>query len=139
MPEWKDWNEQVIAEFRATGGKVGGTFEGATLLLLHTTGANTGLPRVTPLVYQQVGEDVAVFGSKGGAPTHPAWYLNLLTNPDAEIEIGSETVPVRARVAEGEERERIFETQKQRYPNFADYEKTTQGRQIPVVILTRTD
>jgi deazaflavin-dependent oxidoreductase (nitroreductase family) len=138
MSEWNDWNLRVIDEFRANGGKVGGTFEGRPMLLLHTTGARTGLARVTPLMYQQVGDELAVFGSKAGAPTHPDWYRNLLANPNAEIEIGTETVRVHARVAEGEERDRIWETQKQRYPNFAEYEQTTEGRQIPVVLLTRT-
>ena len=137
MSEQRDWNQQVIDEFRANGGKVGGTFEGAPLLLLHTSGARTGHPRLTPLIYQQVGDELAVFGSKGGAPSHPAWYRNLLANPDAEIELGTETLPVHARVAEGEERERIYETQKQRYPTLTQYEKTTAGREIPVVILTR--
>jgi deazaflavin-dependent oxidoreductase (nitroreductase family) len=138
MSEWNDWNRQVIDEFRANGGKVGGMFEGAPLLLLHTTGARTGLVRVTPLMYQQVGDELAVFASKGGAPTHPDWYRNLLANPDAEIEVGTETAAVHARVAEAEERDRIWETQKQRYPNFAEYEHKTAGRQIPVVLLART-
>ena len=137
MSEWNDWNRQVIDEFRANGGKVGGMFEGAPLLLLHTTGARTGLVRVTPLMYQQVGDELAVFASKAGAPTHPAWYHNLQANPDAEIEVGTETVGVHARVTEGEERDRIWETQKQRYPNFAEYEQKTAGRQIPVVLLAR--
>ena len=133
-----DWNNQVIDEFRANGGKVGGSFEGRPLLLLHTTGARTGLPRVNPLMYQEVGDDIAVFASMAGAPTHPAWYRNLLADPNAEIEVGTETFAVRARVAEAEERERIWGIQKERYPQFAEYEQKTQGRQIPVVLLTRT-
>ena len=132
-----DWNAGVIEEFRANGGKLGGGFEGAPMLLLHSTGARSGEERVHPVMYQQVGDDVAVFASKAGAPTNPDWFHNLVANPDATIEIGTETVPVRARVAEGEERERIWETQKERYPGFAEYEEKT-DRVIPVVILERT-
>ena len=128
------WNAKTIEEFRANGGKVGGNFEGAPLLLLHHKGAKTGTDRVNPVMYQAVGHDYAVFATKGGAPTNPDWYHNLLANPDATIEIGTETKAVHARVAEGDERERIWSTQKERYPGFAEYEaKTT--RQIPVVIL----
>ena len=132
-----DWNAGVIEEFRANGGKLGGGFDGAPMLLLHSTGARSGEERVHPVMYQQVGDDVAVFASKAGAPTNPDWFHNLVANPDATIEIGTETVPVRARVAEGEERERIWETQKERYPGFAEYEEKT-DRVIPVVILERT-
>jgi deazaflavin-dependent oxidoreductase (nitroreductase family) len=133
-----DWNAKVIQEFRANGGKVGGTFEGAPMLLLHTKGAKSGRAYVTPLMYQQVGDDVAVFASKGGAPENPAWYHNLVVNPDTEIELGSDTIAVHARVAEGEERDRIFDVQKERYSNFAEYEEKAQGlRTIPVVVLSR--
>jgi deazaflavin-dependent oxidoreductase (nitroreductase family) len=131
-----DWNAAIIDEFRANGGKLGGNFEGAPMLLLHSTGARSGQERVAPMMYQEVGDDLAVFASKAGAPTNPDWYHNLVANPDATIEIGTETVPVRARVAEGEERERIWETQKERYPGFAEYEEKT-DRIIPVVILER--
>jgi deazaflavin-dependent oxidoreductase (nitroreductase family) len=134
VAEAQDWNSKIIAEFRANGGKVGGPFEGAPLLLLHTVGAKTGQSRVTPVMYQDIGDGVAVFASKAGAPTNPAWYHNLLANPRISAEIGTGTVEVVARVAEGPERERIWEAQKRAYPGFADYEtKTT--RQIPVVIL----
>ena len=134
MAEAQDWNSQIIAEFRANGGKVGGPFEGGTLLLLHTVGARSGQPRVNPVMYQDIGDGVAVFATKGGAPTHPDWYFNLLANPRVSAEIGTETVPLVARVAEGAERDRIWEAQKRANPGFADYEtKTT--RQIPVVIL----
>ena len=134
MAEAEDWNSKVIAEFRANGGKVGGQFEGAPLLLLHTVGAKSGQQRVTPMMYQDIGDGVAVFASKSGAPTNPAWYHNVLANPRVSAEIGARTVEVVARLAEGAERERIWEAQKAAYPGFADYEtKTT--RQIPVVIL----
>jgi deazaflavin-dependent oxidoreductase (nitroreductase family) len=138
MSETNDWNQKIIEEFRANGGKVGGVFEGAPLLLLHTTGAKSGLERLHPLMYQQVGDELAVFASKAGAPTNPDWFYNLRAHPDAEIEVGTETVPVRARVAEGDEADRIWERQKQLFPNFAEYEKTAGGRKIPVVLLART-
>jgi deazaflavin-dependent oxidoreductase (nitroreductase family) len=135
MAEVKDWNTSVIEEFRANDGNVGGNFKGAPLLLLHSKGAKTGQERVNPMMYQKVGDDYAVFASKGGMPTNPDWYHNLVANPEATVEVGTETIPVTARVAEGDERERIWSKQKSDYSGFADYEgKTT--RQIPVVILT---
>lgn len=136
-PTPNDWNAQIIAEFRTNEGRVGGRFEGAPLLLLHSTGARSGIERVNPMMYQTVGDAFAVFGSKAGADTHPDWYHNLVAHPTARIEVGTETIDVRARVAEGDEREGIWTIQKQRYPGFAEYEaKTT--REIPVVILERT-
>ena len=138
MPDANDWNAKTIAEFRANGGKVGGPFEGAPLLLLRSTGARTGKERVTPMMYQAVADNYAVFASKGGAPTNPDWYHNLLAHPDASIEVGTEIKRVRARVANDDERESIWATQKQRYPGFADYETNT-DRQIPVVILEPAD
>ncbi|GGL88829.1 nitroreductase family deazaflavin-dependent oxidoreductase [Nakamurella endophytica] len=131
-----DWNETIIAEFRANGGRVGGTFEGAPLLILHTTGARTGQERLSPVMYQQVGDRWAVFASKAGADTNPDWYHNLLADPRATVEIGTDTVPVRASVAQGEERAVIWEEQKRRYPGFAGYERKT-SRTIPVVLLER--
>lgn len=136
MAERNDFNQSIIEEFRANAGKVGGPFEGAPLLLLHTIGAKTGRPRVNPVAYQAVGEGFAVFGSKAGAPTNPDWYYNLRVNPETTVEVGTDTLPVRARVAEGEERDRIWEKQKQVMPGFAGYETKT-ARQIPVVILER--
>src|SRR5712692_2633942 len=96
----QDWNSQIIAEFRANRGKVGGPFEGATLLLLHTVGAKTGQPRVNPVAYRDIGDGVAVFASKAGAPSNPDWYYNLLASPQVSAEIGTETLPFVARVAE---------------------------------------
>jgi deazaflavin-dependent oxidoreductase (nitroreductase family) len=138
VAEANDDNQQIIDEFRANGGKVGDVFEGAPLLLLHSTGAKSGRERVNPLMYQEVGEELAVFASKAGAPTNPDWYYNLRAHPQAKIELGTETVAVQARVAAEEERARIWEHQKQQFPNFAEYEKTAGGRQIPVVLLSRT-
>jgi deazaflavin-dependent oxidoreductase (nitroreductase family) len=135
VSEHDDWNRGVIDEFRANGGKVA-QFEGRPLLLLHHKGAKTGTERVNPLVYLPVGDAFAVFGSKAGADTNPAWYHNLVAHPDTAVEVGTETVPVRARVAEGEERDRIWDEQKRVNPNFADYEKKT-ARPIPVVLLER--
>jgi deazaflavin-dependent oxidoreductase (nitroreductase family) len=134
-----DRNQSIIDEFRAHDGRVGGPFEGRTLLLLHHRGARTGTERVNPLAYQRVSPDtVAIFASKGGAPTNPDWYYNLVANPDASVEIGTEAFPVRAHVAVGEEREQIWERQKRDWPGFADYDEKLKGiRDIPVVVLDR--
>jgi deazaflavin-dependent oxidoreductase (nitroreductase family) len=129
-----DWNAKIIEEFRANDGKVGGNFEGAPLLLLHSTGARSGAERVNPMMYQAVGDGYAVFASKAGADTNPDWFHNLRANPEATVEVGTETVAVTARVLDDEEREPIWETQKSRYPGFADYEQKT-SRVIPVVLL----
>lgn len=134
MVEVKDWNEKIIAEFRANGGRVGGRFERVPLLLLHHKGAKTGVERINPLAYQAVGDAYAVFASKGGSPTNPDWYHNLLADPRARVEVGERIIDVAARVAASEERERIWTEQKGRNPGFADYEGRT-TRQIPVVIL----
>ena len=117
---------------------MGGRFEGFPLVLLHHTGAKSGIERVNPLAYQRLGDDsVAVFASKGGAPTNPDWFHNLVANPTTSIEIGAESYRVKARVATGEERERIWEAQKKAVPNFAKYETTTGSREIPVVVLDK--
>ncbi|MDJ0377952.1 nitroreductase family deazaflavin-dependent oxidoreductase [Cryobacterium sp. PH31-L1] len=131
-----NWNDKIIAEFRANDGRVGGNFEGAPLLLLHSTGAKSGSARVTPMMYRAVGDSFAVFASKAGAPTNPAWFHNLVATPDATIEVGTETLAVTARVASGAERTSIWDPHKAAYPGFADYEKKT-TREIPVVILDR--
>ena len=129
-----DWNAKIIEEFRANGGKVGGNFEGAPLLLLHSTGAKSGAERVSPMMYQAVDGGYAVFASKAGVYTNPDWFHNLRANPEASVEVGTETVAVTARVLDDEERAPIWETQKSRYPGFADYEQKT-SRVIPVVLL----
>jgi deazaflavin-dependent oxidoreductase (nitroreductase family) len=134
MAEATDWNSKIIAEFRANGGRVGGPFEGAPLLLLHTVGAKTGQERVNPMMYRAVGDSYAVFASKAGAPTNPDWYHNLLAHPRIRAEIGTQTIEVDARVADEQERDRIWAAHKQANPGFADYEQKT-IRQIPVVIL----
>jgi deazaflavin-dependent oxidoreductase (nitroreductase family) len=131
-----DFNEKIIEEFRANDGVVGGAFEGAPMLLLHTTGAKSGQARISPLTYRDDDGRLVVFGSKGGAPTHPDWYHNLVANPRADVEVGTDRFAVTARVAEGEERERLWSAQKAARPAFGDYEGKT-DRQIPVVILER--
>jgi len=133
-----DFNTQIIDEFRANEGKVGGAFEGAPLLLLHHRGAKTGTERVNPLAYQPVGTSFAIFASKAGGPHDPHWYLNLKAHPEAQVEVGSETIDVTAREVTGSEREAIWGRQKQLMPGFADYEEKTEGiRQIPVLLLER--
>ncbi|HZU73325.1 MAG TPA: nitroreductase family deazaflavin-dependent oxidoreductase [Acidimicrobiales bacterium] len=135
----RDWNTKIIDEFRANGGKVGGPFDGAPMILVHHRGARTGTERVNPLVYLPVGRDFAVFGSKGGAPSHPQWFHNLKANPETTVEVGTEVHQVRARVLEGAEREEVWAKQKRAMPTFADYETRAGSRQIPVVLLERTD
>ena len=130
-----DFNAQVIEEFRANDGRVGGRFEGMPLLLLHHTGARTGQRRVNPVAYLSDGGRYVLIASKGGAPTHPAWYHNLKANPHDKIEVGTDTIDVVAREATGEERERLFLTQAGRFPQFAEYEANT-TRTIPVIVLT---
>jgi len=130
-----DWNNGIIDEFRSNDGKAGGIFEGKPLLLLHHKGARTGTERVNPLMYQQVDGSYAVFASKGGADTNPGWFHNLVANPDVSVEVGSDKIDVRARVTDGEERERIWERQKREYPQFAGYEQKTSRDQIPVIVL----
>ena len=133
-----DFNARIIEEFRANQGNVGGQFEGAPLLLLHTTGARSGQERVNPMMYLRDGDRMYVFASKGGAPANPAWYHNLVAHPDVTVEVGTDSFPARATPLEGEERDRVFAEQKSRYSAFADYEAKT-DRRIPVVALDRSD
>lgn len=130
-----DFNQQIIDEFRANGGEVGGPFEGAPMLLLHHRGAQSGQERISPLVYLADGERYVVFASKGGAPTNPAWYHNLLAHPEVTIEVGTETIRVRAEEVKGEERDRLYAAQAARRSSFAEYEQKT-DRVIPVVALS---
>ncbi len=133
-----DFNAGVIAEFRDNDGKVGGPFDGAPMVLLHHTGAKSGRERVTPLMYRPDGDRIIIFASKSGAPDNPAWFHNLVANPETTIEVGDETgVAVRAKVLEGEERDRIWNGQKADVPQFAEYEVSAGDRVIPVVALER--
>jgi deazaflavin-dependent oxidoreductase (nitroreductase family) len=130
-----DFNAQVIEEFRANGGRVGGAFENMPLLLLHHTGARSGTERINPLAYLKDGDDYVIFASKAGAPTNPDWYHNLKAHPDVTIEVGSDTLRATAREATGEERERLFAAQAERSPQFADYQTKT-DRLIPAIVIT---
>jgi deazaflavin-dependent oxidoreductase (nitroreductase family) len=131
-----DWNSQVIETFRANGGKVDGPFKGATLLLLTTTGAKSGQKRTSPLMYLTDSDRMIIFASKAGAPTNPDWYHNLLAHPHATIEVGTETFDVTATVITGEERDRLYSLQAERFSRFADYEAKS-PRKIPVIALQR--
>lgn len=137
-PDPSNFNQQIIDEFRANGGKVGGMFEGAPMLLLTTTGAKSGQPRVSPLVYSTDGDRMVIMASKGGAPTNPDWFHNLRANPEVTLEVGTETFPARASVPDGEERQRLWDQMVAQMPGFADYQRNT-TREIPVVVLERAD
>ena len=137
MTDMDDFNQRIMDEFRANGGNVGGDFTGVPMVIVHHTGAKTGTVRHAPLCYLPNGDDVVIFASMGGAPNNPAWYHNLIANPETVIELGSETVPVRVREATGVERDELFERQKKAMPPFADYEART-TRVIPVLVLERS-
>lgn len=140
MSEVNDWNAAIIAEFRANGGKVGGQFEGAPVVLMHHVGRKSGKESVNPVMYLADDSDPAtifVFASKGGAPTHPDWYWNMTEAGRATIEVGTETYDVTVRELEGEERDSVYAEQASRYPGFAEYAEKTAGiRVIPVLALT---
>ena len=133
-----DWNANVIEEFRANHGKVGGMFEGKPLLLLTNTGAKTGAARVNPLMYLPDGNRMAIFASKGGAPSHPDWYYNVKANPKVTVEIGDETFDAVATEITGAERDDLYARQSELHPQFAEYQ-VDNPRLIPVVVLERAD
>ncbi|MCX5044154.1 nitroreductase family deazaflavin-dependent oxidoreductase [Aldersonia sp. NBC_00410] len=141
MGEYDDWNRKIIDEFRANEGKVGGNFEGAPMVLLHHRGRKTGRENVTPTMYlpdEQNPDTIYVFASKAGAPSNPAWYYNLTTAGQAQIECGTETYTVTVGEVTGADRDRIYAEQARRYPGFGEYEKKTAGvRTIPVLALHR--
>ena len=134
--DFNAWNKTIIDEFRGNAGKVGGTFAAATVLLLHTKGAKSGAARTNPLVYLPDGEHWVIIASKGGAPTNPDWYHNILANKDMTIEVGTDTVDVEAKEVTGTERDELYARQVARFASFGDYEKAT-ARKIPVIRLTR--
>lgn len=138
MSNPNDWNKAIIAEFRANGGKVGGQFAGATLLLLHTTGAKSGQERVNPVVYTTDGDQLVVIASKGGAPTNPDWYYNLVANPQVTLEVGTEQFQAQATIPAEPERTRLYNQMATAMPGFAEYQRKTE-RIIPVVVLTRIE
>jgi deazaflavin-dependent oxidoreductase (nitroreductase family) len=132
-----DWNKKIIEEFRANGGKVGGPFEGAPMILVHHTGARTGTERVTPLVtFPEDDDRYVIVASKAGAPTNPDWYHNLKAHPRTSVEVGTETFPVEVVELEGAERESVWTKVKQASPGFAEYERKT-TRTIPLLRLVR--
>lgn len=132
-----DFNRQIVEEFRANGGKVGGPFEGGTLVLLHTVGAKSGQPRLSPLAYLEIDGKVLIVGSYAGAPKHPAWVHNLRANPKAHIEIGSDAYDVTARELPDDERDATYPKIVERAPVFAEYQAKT-SRAIPLFELVRT-
>ena len=136
MSSAPDMNRKVIEEFRARGGRIPGPAEGSSLLLLHTRGARSGAGRVNPVTYQPLPDGWAIFATHAGAHKHPDWYYNLVAHPETIVEVGTETIPVRAHLAAGEERELIWARQKAFYPRFAKYEAQT-SREIPVIVLHR--
>ena len=138
MSELNDFNQSVISEFRANQGKVGGQLANMPVLLLTMTGAKSGRALTRPLVYTTDGDRLVVIASFAGAPHNPAWYHNLVANPVATVELGSERFRVRAAVTAGEERQRLFNCQAEQMPIFAEYQQKT-TRQIPVLVLTRSD
>ncbi len=131
-----EFNRRLIEEFRENGGKVGGQFANAPLLLLTTTGAKSGRAHTTPLAYTKDGDRLVVLASKAGAPNNPAWYHNLIAHPEVTIELGSERFKVKAVITTGEDRQRLFDNQAKQIPVFADYQKKT-TRQIPVIVLEK--
>ena len=134
-----DFNQSIIAEFRANGGKVGGYFAGANMLLLHTVGAKTGQARTNPMVYVTDGDRLVVIASKGGADSNPDWYYNLLANPIVTVELGNEQFQARATaVTEEPERSRLYAKIVEHRPGFAEYERKT-TRKIPAIVLERID
>lgn len=131
-----DWNEKIIEEFRANQGKVGGNFENMTLLLLHTTGAKSGLPRLNPTAYTEDGDRLVIIASKGGADTHPDWYHNIVANPNVTVEVGTEKYDAIATVEQEPERTRLYDQMAAQYPGFETYRQKT-SRIIPVITLKR--
>ncbi len=135
MNEANERNKKIIKEFRANAGKVGGRFEGKTLLLLHTKGAKSGEERINPVACVRDGDRLVVIASKGGAPTHPDWYYNVVANPLVTVEVGTETFQARATVAAEPERTRLYNKMVEMMPTFDDYRRNT-TRVIPVIVLT---
>jgi len=138
MSDMNDWNSKIIAEFRTNEGRVGGQFEGAPILLLHTTGARSGQERVNPMMYLDLDGRRYVFASKAGADQNPDWFRNLVAHPDVTVEVGSEQYSASAVRVEGQDRDRVYAEQAHRYPGFAEYQEKT-ARVIPVVELTHRD
>jgi deazaflavin-dependent oxidoreductase (nitroreductase family) len=142
VPEVNDWNEKIVAEFRANEGRVGGAFEGAPIALVHSRGRQSGREYVNPIVYlpdEHDDDTIYVFGSKGGAPTSPDWYYNLTAAGVGTVERGTDHYPVKVQELAGDERDRVYTEQARRFPGFADYARKAEGvRTIPVLALRRS-
>ncbi len=138
MADEPNFNEGVIAEFRANGGKVGGYFKDSPVLLLTTTGAKSGEARLSPLVYTTDAGRIVIVASNGGSDRHPSWFYNIIANPLTTVEVGDETYQANAVVTDPAERRRLFDLHAERFPGFKDYEKGT-DREIPVIVLDRID
>jgi deazaflavin-dependent oxidoreductase (nitroreductase family) len=132
-----DYNQQIMEEFRANAGRVGGSWAGRDLLLLTTTGRKSGNKHTTPMVYTRDGDRLLVYGSNSGAPKHSDWYLNLVATPEVVVEVGDERYDATATPLAGEERDREYATQAKRVPTFGEYQEMT-TRVIPVIALHRT-
>lgn len=132
-----EFNRNLISEFRANGGKVGGPFANAPLVLVTTTGGKSGLRRTTPLVFTSDADRIVIIASKGGAPSHPAWYHNIVAQPEVTVELPNETYDTVASVVADEiERQRLYDAQAALMPNFTEYAAAT-SRKIPVIVLGR--
>ena len=131
-----DFNQQIIEEFRANDGRVGGPFAGAPMILIHHLGARSGTERVSPLVYLPDGDDMIIAATKGGAPSHPDWYRNVVAHPEITVEVGADTFRVRAAETTGQERDDLWRRLKEARPGFAGYEAKT-DRVFPMIRLTR--
>jgi len=136
MAEQEDWNTKIINEFRANHGVVGGMFEGIPLLLFSHKGAKSGTERVNPVAYLKDGDRYAIIASKGGSPKNPAWYHNLIANPQTHLEVGDEKFDASVTEAKGEERDRLYAAMASKVASFKEYQEKT-SRTIPVLILTR--
>ena len=138
MAAFNDFNKQIMEEFHANAGKVGGRFAGVDVLILTTTGRKSGQMRWNPLAYSKDGDRYVIVASKGGAPTSPDWYYNIVGNKSAVIEVGADVIKVEATIASGPERERLYAQHASTMPQFNEYAKNT-PREIPVVVLTRAE
>jgi deazaflavin-dependent oxidoreductase (nitroreductase family) len=136
MTALNDYNAKLIDDFRANDGRLQGDFAGAPIVLITHTGAKSGKQRTNPIAYTRDGDNVVIIASKGGAPTHPDWYFNLVANPVVTVELPGETYQAHARVATGDERSRLFTAQAAILPTFKDYQDNT-TRELPVIVLER--
>ena len=136
MTDFNEFNRNVIDEFRANDGKVTGMFAGAPLVLITHTGAKSGQPRTTPVVYTTDGDRLVIIASKGGSPENPAWYHNLVAHPEVTVELPGQRYQARATEVTGEERDRLFRAQADMMPNFDEYQANT-SRKIPVFVIER--